>query len=159
MKKLILCAVILTFIFIITNGQDSLLVPYNADTDAKLQISKAVELANSENKNVLIMIGGNWCKWCIRLTQFMAGHEAIDSVLKADFVYIHINYSKENKNPEIMKELEYPQRFGFPVLVIIDGNGKRLHTQNSLYLEKDDSYDEKIIKDFLLDWNYRALHP
>ena len=35
-----------------------------------------------------------------------------------------INYSKENKNPETMALLEYPQRFGFPVLVVLDAAGK-----------------------------------
>lgn len=162
MKKALLSILILISLIFNCYGQDSLLRPYRIDADAKMQIAKASEQANLSQKHVLIMVGGNWCKWCIMLTKFMAEHETIDSILNADFIYIHINYSKESKetrNPEVMKQLEYPQRFGFPVLVILDGNGKRLHTQNTAYLEKDESYCEEIIKDFLLKWNYKALHP
>jgi thioredoxin-related protein len=159
MNKVLICLIFLNLTFFKAFGQDTLIKPYNPEADAKLMINKAVEEAKASQKHVLIMVGGNWCKWCIRLTKFMDENAKIDSVLKADFIYIHVNYSKENKNPEVMKQLEYPQRFGFPVLVILDGNGKRLHTQNSLYLEKDESYNDEVIVNFLLDWNYNALHP
>ena len=60
-----------------------------------------------------------------------------------------VNYSKENKNLAEMKKLEFPQRFGFPVFVILDSNGKRIHTQNSSYLEEGDGYSKKKVIDFL----------
>jgi hypothetical protein len=70
-----------------------------------------------------------------------------------------VNYSKENKNPKAMQILDYPQRFGFPVLVILDGEGKRIHTQNTLYIEEGRSYNEKEILDFLRAWNREAIDP
>jgi hypothetical protein len=70
-----------------------------------------------------------------------------------------LNYSKENKNLEALESLEYPQRFGFPVLVILDGKGRRIHTQNSAYLEKEKSYDEKKMIEFLKQWSPAALDP
>lgn len=79
--------------------------------------------------------------------------------MNANYVFTLLNYSKENKNLDILAELEYPQRFGFPVIVILDGNGKRIHTQNSAFLEKEKSYDEKIMLEFLNHWSPEAIDP
>jgi len=135
------------------------LVLYHPDMDAVEQIDQAILLAQSENKHVLIQVGGNWCPWCIRLHKFIKQHQTLDSLIRADYVLLHVNYSMENKNPEAMKRLEFPQRFSFPVFVILDAEGKRLHTQNTAYLEEKESYNEEKIKEFLLNWNYSAINP
>ncbi len=141
-----------------TFAQDSIKI-YNPLADAKHDLHQAIQQANLENKHVLVQIGGNWCPWCMRLHHFFETNSVIDSILKADYVRVRINYSKENKNTEIIEMLGYPQRFGFPVLVILDGNGNRLHTQNTGYLEFGKSYDEEKVKQFLLGWNKSALDP
>ena len=41
----------------------------------------------------------------------------------------------------------------------LDGDGKLIHTQNSVYLEKDKNYGEKLVNDFLKQWSPKALHP
>lgn len=76
-----------------------------------------------------------------------------------NYVFQLVNYSKENKNLDVLTALGYPQRFGFPVIVILDGDGNLIHTQNSAYLEKDKSYDEKIMLEFLKNWSPAALDP
>jgi hypothetical protein len=54
----------------------------------------------------------------------------------------------------------FPQRFGFPVFLILDGNGKLLHTQNSAYLEDGNkSYKKEVVMGFLGDWSPTALDP
>ena len=131
---------------------------YDPDANAMGHIRHAVEKAHQENKHVLIQVGGNWCPWCIRLNHFIEENTSLDSLVTADYVLVHVNYSKDNKNPDVMTMLDFPQRFGFPVLVILDGSGKRLHTQNTAYLEEGESYNEKKIREFLLDWNPAAVN-
>ncbi len=140
-------------------SQDTKVKLYNPKLDASQQIDNAVALAKKENKHVLLQIGGNWCGWCIMLHKFYAAESQIDSILKKDYVVEYINFSKENKNLETLKNLEYPQRFGFPVLVILDGNGKRLHTQNTVYLEQGRGYSKKRVFEFLKNWKPSALDP
>lgn len=135
---------------------------YNPEANAAAQIDSAVFKAKVENKHVLIQVGGNWCPWCIRFHNFVHDNRAIDSILKADYVFVLVNYSKEsakNKNMEIMQRLEFPNRFGFPVLVVLDGDGKRIHTQNSAYLEEGKSYSTQKVSEFLLHWAPKALKP
>jgi thioredoxin-related protein len=132
---------------------------YNPAADAKADIQTAINKASAENKHVLLQIGGNWCPWCIKLHKVFNTEQKIDSVLKADYVFVLVNYSKENKNPEVMESLEFPQRFGFPVLVVLDAKGKRLHTQDSGLLESGDGYDSKKVLGFLKGWGPGVLDP
>jgi thioredoxin-related protein len=132
---------------------------YAVEENAMAQLDNAVAIAGKNEMHVLVMVGGDWCKWCVRLDKFLKETQKVDSLIKADFVLVHINYSKENKNPEAMARLEYPQRFGFPVFVILNENGKRIHTQNTGYLEDGEGYSEDKILDFLKSWNRKAINP
>jgi hypothetical protein len=76
-----------------------------------------------------------------------------------NYVIYHLNYSKENKNSDILKELGFPQRFGFPVFVILDAKRNRLHTQNSAYLEEGEGHSVQKIKEFFESWSAKALDP
>lgn len=132
---------------------------YNPHLDGKLQIKQAIELAKKNNKHVLIQVGGNWCPWCIRFHKLLKEVPKIDSLVQSFYIYVPLNYSRENKNEESLKQLEFPQRFGFPVLVILDQNGRRIHTQNSALLEKGQSYDTTKVFQFLQHWTPQAIDP
>ena len=132
---------------------------YNPNADAVQDLNEAVTRANAKGKHVLVEVGGNWCKWCKMFYKWSHENTTIDSLLRADYVVLHSNYSKENKNPELMKRLDYPQRFGFPVFVVLDGSGNRLHNQNTGYLEDGEGYSEKKVAEFLKQWNANAVKP
>jgi thioredoxin-related protein len=139
-------------------AQDKIQI-YDPSANAQFDLQKAIQLAGQENKHVLVQVGGNWCPWCVKLHGFFDSEAVIDSILTADYILTKVNYSKENKNPEAMATLDYPQRFGFPVLVVLDTKGNRLHTQDTGYLELDKGYDTEKVKRFLLGWNRAAIDP
>ena len=130
---------------------------YNAEENAMEQMKNATTQAGKENKHVLLIIGGNWCKWCKLFDEFSHKTFQVDSMLNADFIVEHINFSKENKNLQAMQALEFPQRFGFPVFAIMDGTGKRIHTQQTGYLEEDKGYSKEKVVEFLQQWSPAAL--
>lgn len=132
---------------------------YNPAARADSEIAGAVKKAKLEKKHVLIQAGGNWCVWCLEFNRFCHTDPQIDSVLAADFVVYHLNYSPENKNTSLMTKYGFPQRFGFPVFIVLDENGNQLHTQNSSYLEQGKSYNKTKVMDFLRSWNRAALNP
>jgi hypothetical protein len=71
-----------------------------------------------------------------------------------------MNYSKENFNAKLLEKYGYPQRFGFPVFLVLDEEGKLIQTQNSWYLENGNkSYDRDKVIEFLTDWSLEALDP
>lgn len=132
---------------------------YNPKANAEKEIAAAVKLAKSTHKNVLIQGGGNWCSWCKRFSITLANDAKLDSIVNADFVVYHLNYSEENKNQKLFAKYGYPQRFGFPVFIILDENGNRIHTQNSVYLEEGKGYNKEKIADFFMAWRPAALDP
>jgi thioredoxin-related protein len=132
---------------------------YNPSLDGITQLKEAITKAKAEKKHVLVQLGGNWCPWCIRFHKFCSETASVDSVLKADYIVIHLNYSPENKNMKSLERLGHPERFGFPVFVILDANGNRLHTQDSGLLEKEKSYDKEKVLTFLKNWNSSAVNP
>jgi thioredoxin-related protein len=133
---------------------------YNPQADAASDIRIAVEKANSQKKHVLIQVGGNWCPWCIKLHGFFESDTRIDSLIKSDYIFILVNHSKENKNLPVLASLEFPQRFGFPVLLVLDGSGKLLHIQDTGLLEDGKGgYAEDKVVGFLSKWNFQSLDP
>ena len=133
---------------------------YHPEANATADIEAALQKAKAEHKYVLLQGGGNWCKWCIEFHSVCTTDKHLDSLINENFVWYHLNYSKENKNLDILKQYDYPQRFGFPVFIILNENGERIHTQNSEYLEDGDkSYDKKKVAEFLKAWSPSALDP
>ncbi|MEO6233177.1 MAG: thioredoxin family protein [Ferruginibacter sp.] len=133
---------------------------YDPNANAAMDIELAVKKAAAENKFVLIQAGGNWCGWCLEFARFCKADPAIDSIINSSFVWYHLNYSKENMNKDIFEKYGFPQRFGFPVFLILNGKGERLNTQSSAYLEDGGkSYDSKKVQEFLANWSPAALNP
>lgn len=132
---------------------------YDPKADASKQIKDAVAKAAKEKKHVFIQVGGNWCIWCIRFNNLVNSDTMLHRIMNENYVVVHLNYSKENKNEKALAQLGYPQRFGYPVFVILDAKGNRIHTQNSGYLEKDKGHDPKKVAEFLTAWSPAALDP
>lgn len=130
---------------------------YNPLADVKKDVAAAVAKAKKEGKHVLLQVGGNWCVWCYRYDGFVKGDTTLNRIINENYVVYHLNYSQENKNPDYLKTVGFPQRFGFPVFVVLDANGQRLHTQDSGLLEKGKSYDPDKVKTFLQAWSSKAL--
>ena len=148
----------LTLICFSAKAQETKL--YHPEANADKDIAAAVKKAKQENKFVLLQGGGNWCSWCIEFARFCKADPKIDSVLNASFVWYHLNWSKENENKKIFAKYSYPQRFGYPVFIILNGKGERINTQNSEYLEDGKkSYNREKVIAFLTMWSPKALNP
>jgi len=132
---------------------------YHPEANARQEIDAAIKKAKESGKHVFLQLGGNWCGWCILFHDLVQGNEALKTLMNSEYEVLHVNYSPENKNEEVLASLDYPQRFGFPVFVILDGNGKRIHTQNSAYLEEGQGHSVKKVDEFLKSWTKRAVDP
>lgn len=132
---------------------------YNPQANAQEEINHAVALAAKEHKHVFVQVGGNWCIWCLRFNKLVTTDEDLKKLMADNYVVVHVNYSPENKNEQVLAKLGYPQRFGYPVFVILDARGNRIHTQNSGYLEEGPGHSKKKVEEFLKQWTPAALDP
>lgn len=132
---------------------------YDPALDGMKQIMEAVSKARSQGKHVLIQYGGNWCSWCIKFDAFCKADTSIMKVIDASFIPVKLNYSPENKNESANAYLGNPMRFGFPVFIIVDGNGKVLHIQDSALLEEGKGYNQVKVLGFFRNWTTSAIIP
>ncbi len=132
---------------------------YNPQANAKAEIDAATARAKKADKHVFLQIGGNWCSWCIAFHKLVEETPELKEYLNTNYETVLVNYSQENKNAAVLSSLGYPGRFGFPVFVILDGNGKVLHIQNSAYLEEGKGHSVKKVMEFLKGWTVAAIKP
>jgi len=155
MKKQIILTLVFAMTLLFAQAQTEKV--YDENADAAADIKKAVEMAKQNNKHVLIVIGGNWCPWCLRLNKMINEDAEIKAALYDNYQVVKVNYDKEHTNMPVLSKLEFPQRLGFPVIVILNQDGQRIHTQNSAYLELEKSYDKKKLIGFFNDWTVAKL--
>ena len=164
MKRTLL-SIALALTTFLTMAQTGLKKVYDENINPMTQIDEAVAKASSSEKFVICQVGGNWCPWCLRFADFISKDADIMKVITENFIYAHINYnptkSKGADQAEaavaLMNRLGNPQRFGFPVFVVLDQNGKVLHIQDSSFLEEGKGYNKDKVLRFLNAWTPKAV--
>ncbi|MBR1469408.1 MAG: thioredoxin family protein [Prevotella sp.] len=165
MKKSIIIALFAALFALTATAQENQKKVYNEEIDPLEQIDNALAQAKSEGKFAIVQLGGNWCPWCLRFANFITNDEEISRLINENFVYIHVNYhprksketGKAGQTAELLRRLGQPARFGFPVMVVLDGDGKVLHLQDSGYLEEGKGYDKKKVLSFFKNWTPKAV--
>lgn len=160
MRKFII-TFLFAFIVLTASAQTPLKRVYNEAIDPMAQIDSALVQAKSEGKFVVCQVGGNWCPWCLRFADFITKDKEIADTIQTNFVYIHVNYNpRSNSNKDaaaLLKRLGHPARFGFPVFVVLNAEGKVLHIQDSSFLEEGEGYDRDKVLRFFRCWTPLAV--
>lgn len=122
--------------------------------DAADDLAVAMAQAKAQGKRVLVDVGGEWCSWCHILDRFIAANADVRSLRDEGFVWLKVNWSKENKNEALLSR--WPKIVGYPHLFVLDGDGKLLHSQDTGALESGKSYDHAKFIAFLKAWAPRG---
>ena len=131
--------------------------PYHPEENAEAKIAALIKQAQKENKNIMIQAGGNWCIWCLRFNNFVQTTPELKKQVDDNYVYYHLNYSPDNKNEKIFAKYGNPgDKYGYPVFIVLDKNGKQIHTQDSSILEEGKGYSMEKVKKFFDDWKPKA---
>ena len=165
MRKKIFTALFAAFFVVSAFAQTAQKKVYDENINPMEQIDKAIERARTENKFVICQVGGNWCPWCLRFADFITNDSAISKVIDESFVYIHVNYNPRKSEGEekarlakaMLKRLDNPARFGFPVFVVLDEEGKVIHIQDSSYLEEGKGYNQEKVLRFFQNWTPKTV--
>jgi len=163
MKKILTIVVLAVALFSLAANAQEQTAPkkvYDETINPLEQIDQAVAQAQAEGKFVICQVGGNWCPWCLRFADFITNDSTINSVIEQNFVYIHTNY-RPRKAGEVgkalMKRLNNPGRFGFPVFVVLDEQGNVIHIQDSALLEEGKGYNKDKVLNFFKHWTPSAV--
>ena len=165
-KTFILLSMMAVLLALTANAQTPLPKVYNEDINPIEQIEQAIQKAKSEGKFVVCQVGGNWCPWCLRFADFITNDTAISNIIDESAIYIHVNYNprksggveKEALAKAMLRRLNNPARFGFPVFVLLDETGKVIHIQDSSFLEEGHSYSQEKVLRFFKNWTPKAVN-
>jgi thioredoxin-related protein len=123
---------------------------FDPNRNAAKDIQDAITEAQRVNKRIILDVGGDWCIWCHRIDNFIESHKEINKYLDKNFILVKVNYSKENKNEEVLSK--YPEISGYPHFFILESDGKFLHSQNTGELEQEKDYSAEKMMAFLKKW-------
>jgi thioredoxin-related protein len=124
---------------------------YDPAADMKSLIAAAVKTAGLENKNILLMFGGNWCPWCHRLHELFQANAQIKKILVERYILLLVDVGEKPGQPlnRDLVDLYRIDNFGYPALAVLDKAGRLLCTQSSGVLEKGKGHDPVKVLAFL----------
>lgn len=160
MKRRFILSLAAVVITLTAQAQTGLKKVYDEDINPIEQIDQALVKARADGKFVICQVGGNWCPWCLRFADFITNDTTISKVINDNFEYIHVNYNPRQSGGEekarqartLMERLNNCGRFGFPVFVVLDQDGKVVHIQDSSFLEEGQGYDQEKVLRFFRNW-------
>ena len=120
MKKLILISALL---FGFNGWSIPAYEPYDENADALDGISKALKIAELENKYVLLQMGGNWCPDCRTLGEYFSRPD-IKAWLDDRVILVSVDVGEWNRNLDIAEKYGNPISEGIPALVLLNSENE-----------------------------------
>ncbi|MFY9673102.1 MAG: thioredoxin family protein [Terriglobales bacterium] len=124
---------------------------YDEKADAHLEIKEALAKARAEHKRVIVVFGANWCFDCHVLDEAFHKPE-LASIIAANYVVVHIDIGKGEKNQDLMDKYEVPMKRGIPGLAVLDPNGKLVYSQKNGEFENARAMSQDDFIAFLNKW-------
>ena len=124
---------------------------YPASVDAKAEIAEALANALKTHRRVILVFGGNWCYDCHVLDEAFHSPE-IAPTLNKNFVVVHVDVGKFDKNLDIADKYEVPLKNGVPASAVLGSDGKLLFSQKHGEFEAARSMATEDVLAFLNKW-------
>jgi hypothetical protein len=128
---------------------------YDPQADAFEQYHNAVTQAAAEHKLVLVIAGGDWCRWCHVLNKFVTKNADVETALNDAFVVVKVYVGDENYNDFFFSQL--PEARGAPHFWIISPDRNVLSSQSTGAFEHGkNGYDKHEFLAFIDHWKQQA---
>ena len=111
---------------------------------------EAIKLAKQSNRRVLIEVGGEWCKWCHILDDFLDSNADIKDRLHKTFVMLKVNVSDANDNQRFLKS--FPSPLGYPHMYVTEKNGDILWSKDTADFLVKGQYSRQQFSRFFDRW-------
>lgn len=122
---------------------------YRAEANATQEIRMAKIAAAKQHKRILLVFGANWCMDCHVLDN--AFHQPrIGPLLNANFLVVHVDVGKYDKNLELAKQYHVDLEKGVPEIAVLNTSGGLLYSTSEF--EKARVLTEDDVIKFLNEW-------
>ncbi len=126
---------------------------YDPKRDPAKDLQATLAQAGTEEKQVMLFVGGQWCTWCHALTRYFKQNEQVAQMLQERYLIMKVNFSEENENTDFLSK--YPPISGYPHLFFLSADGTLLHSQNTSEIETGVgmAYDDQKVMEMLKKWS------
>lgn len=97
-------------------------LPYDEAADARVELNRALQQAQGQGKQVLVVFGANWCPDCRDLAQKMAGGPLAEHVAQR-YVVTKVDVARFNKNTDLARQMGNPISKGIPAVAVLRADG------------------------------------
>jgi thioredoxin 1 len=129
---------------------------YPANANATDDINRALAAAARQHKRVLLDFGGNWCLDCHVLDNAFQ-QPRIAPLLNDNFVLVHVDVGRYDKNLDIAKRYRVDLEKGVPSLAVLSARGAVLYSTGDF--ERARVLSEEDVIAFLDKWKPQAGAP
>lgn len=121
---------------------------YATDEAASSAYERAKREAASQGKRILVVAGGDWCRWCHVLDRFLREHRETDERLHRGFVVVKLAVGENGLGADPLEHL--PSAQGYPHFWVLSPEGALIASVNTAPLERGDhDYDTAAFARFL----------
>jgi len=120
---------------------------YNPRRDPERDLAEASAEAKKSNKNIFVVVGGEWCTWCRIMDSFFREHPDLETLRDRKYVSMKVSMSQENPNRAFLSR--FPRIHGYPHIFILNPDGDLIRSQPTNELEDGRSYNVVRFKKFL----------
>ncbi|RQO61850.1 thiol reductase thioredoxin [Paucibacter sp. KBW04] len=102
---------------------------YNEQADARADLNLALNAANAQHKNVLVVFGANWCGDCRALDRKMGEGQLAAHVAKR-LVVLKVDVGRFNRNTDLAAQMGVSLKKGIPAVAVLKNDGEVLRATN-----------------------------
>lgn len=96
--------------------------PYDTKADARADLNAALQRARTENKQVLVVFGANWCADCQALAKQMAAGPVAAHVAQR-YIVTKVDVGDFNKNLDLARQMGDAVKKGIPAVAVVLADG------------------------------------
>jgi thioredoxin-related protein len=132
--------------------------PFLERQDDSERVDAAIIEAAQSDKKALIVMGANWCHDSRALATHFEKTE-FQELIQSSFILEYVDVGRKNKNQDIARDFGLDGTPGTPTVLIIDGTGKLLNSEEAPKWRNAASRSEEEIYTYFQRYAAETITP
>jgi thiol:disulfide interchange protein len=120
---------------------------YDPARDAQADLEAARAAASRDGRQVLVIVGGDWCRDCRDLDALFAADPSLAALRNERFVEVKLYVGTDNRNEAALAR--FPKLAWVPTLFVLDGDGRVVRHAASTAFHEGKALDPAKLRGFL----------